>query len=181
MPHLHVVRPSDANETLDYVERYLCAKSPPPTALILSRQDLPVFGGDDATASSEGSSKGGYVLRERDNAVFTLVGTGSEVGVCLQANDELAAKGIVTRVVALPCWACFEAQPLDYRRKVLSRQLPSVSLEAGATLGWAKYVDEAFGIDSFGLSAPGEFVFEYFNITAATLIAHVESVLAAST
>ena len=180
MPHLHVVRPSDANETLDFVEGYLSAKSPPPTALILSRQDMPVFGGDDAKASSEGSSKGGYVLRERDNAVFTLVGTGSEVGVCLQANDELAANGIVTRVVALPCWACFEAQPLDYRTRVLSRQLPSVSLEAGATLGWAKYVDEAFGIDSFGLSAPGEFVLEYFNITAATLIAHVESVLAVS-
>jgi transketolase len=180
MPHLHVVRPSDANETLDLVEGYLRAKSPPPTALILSRQDMPVFAGDDARASSEGSSKGGYVVRERDDAVFTLVGTGSEVAVCLSAHDELLSLGVVTRVVALPCWTCFEGQSLDYRTSVLLRRLPSVSLEAGATLGWTKYVDEAIGIDSFGLSAPGEYVLEYFNINPSTVVAHVQRVLADS-
>jgi transketolase len=180
MPRLHLVRPSDANETLDLVEGYLRAKQPSPTALILSRQDMPVFSGDDSRASQQGSMKGGYVVRERDDAVFTLVATGSEVGVCLQANDELLAKGIATRVVALPCWACFEEQALGYRNQVLARHLPSVSLEAGATLGWTKYVDDAIGIDSFGLSAPGEYVFDYFNITSATVVAHVESVLATS-
>jgi transketolase len=180
MPHLHVVRPSDANETLDFVEGYLRAKSPPPTALILSRQDMPVFAGDDARASVNGSSKGGYVVRERDDAVCTLVSTGSEVGVCLKAQEELLAKGVVTRVVALPCWACFETQPLDYRIAVLARHLPSLSLEAGATLGWAKYADEAIGIDSFGLSAPGEYVLEYFNINPSTVVAHVQRVLADS-
>jgi transketolase len=180
MPRLHVVRPSDANETLDLVESYLSAKSPPPTALILSRQDMPVFSGEDARASSEGWSKGGYVVRERDDAVFTLVGTGAEVAVCLKAHDELLSKGVVTRVVALPCWTCFEAQPLDYRSSVLSRRLPSVSLEAGATLGWTKYVDEAIGIDAFGLSAPGEYVFDYFHINPSTVVAHVQNVLADS-
>jgi transketolase len=180
MPHLHVMRPSDANETLDLVERYLSAKSPPPTALIMSRQDMPVFSGDDALASQEGAHLGGYVVRERDDAQFTLVSTGSEVGVCLAAQEELLTRGIVTRVVALPCWACFEAQPLDYRTKVLSRHLPSVSLEAGATLGWSKYADEAIGIDSFGLSAPGAYVLDYFNINPATVVTHVETVLAAS-
>jgi transketolase len=179
MPHLHVVRPSDANETLDLVEDYLSEKSPPPTALILSRQDMPVFSGDDALASQEGSRKGGYVVRERDDAVFTLMSTGSEVGVCLVAQEELLTRGIVTRVVALPCWACFEVQTLDYRTKVLSRQLPSVSLEAGATLGWSKYADEAIGIDSFGLSAPGAYVLDYFNINSATVVSHVEAVLTA--
>jgi transketolase len=181
MPRLHVVRPSDANETLDLVEGYLSAKAPSPTALILSRQDMPVLAGDDAVASAEHSHQGGYVLREDQDAVFTIVGTGSEVGVCLKANDELRTKGISTRVVALPCWACFEEQTMEYRSSVLARHLPSVSLEAGATLGWTKYVDEAIGIDSFGLSAPGEYVFEYFNITPATVVQHVEGVLANAT
>ena len=98
----------------------------------------------------------------------------------LKAHDELLSKDVVTRVVALPCWTCFEAQPLDYRSSVLSRRLPSVSLEAGATLGWTKYVDEAIGIDSFGLSAPGEYVFDYFNINPSTVVAHVQNVLADS-
>jgi transketolase len=178
MPKLHVVRPSDANETLDVVEGYLSAKEPPATAIVLSRQDMPVLSGDDATASQKGSSRGGYVLREPDGAVFTLVGTGSEVGVCLKAQEDLLALGVVTRVVALPCWACFEQQSLDYRTKVLARHLPSVSLEAGATLGWTKYVDEAIGIDSFGMSAPGEYVMNYFNIEPSTLVNHVQRVLA---
>jgi transketolase len=137
-----------------------------------------VLAGDDAAASTQNSHRGGYVLREASDAVFTIVGTGSEVGVCLQANDELRAKGVATRVVALPCWACFEEQNMEYRSRVLGRHLPSVSLEAGATLGWTKYVDEAIGIDSFGLSAPGEYVFEYFNINAATVVEHVEGILA---
>jgi transketolase len=180
MPKLHVVRPSDANETLDLVEAYLSARQPAPTALILSRQDITVLGGDDALASQRGASRGGYVLRESDVARFTLVATGSEVAVCLEAHDELASRGVATRVVAMPCWTCFEEQPLEYRNQVLARHLPSVSLEAGATLGWTKYVDEAIGIDSFGLSAPGDYVFDYFNIKPATVVAHVERVLAAA-
>lgn len=180
MPRLHVVRPSDANETLDLVGHFLSTKSPPTTALILSRQDMPVFSGDEAEASRAGARRGGYVLREREDAVFTLVGTGSELAHCLQASDELVSEGIVTRVVALPCWRCFEEQPLDYRSSVLRRDLASVAMEAGATLGWANYVDEAFGIDTFGMSAPGGYVFNYFNITAATLVAHVKETLGAA-
>ena len=181
MPRLHVVRPSDANETLDLVEQFLSAHEPPTTALILSRQDMPVLGGEDAEASAVGARSGGYVLRERADAVFTLMGTGSEVAHCLSAHDELMAKGIVTRVVALPCWRCFDAQTPDYRTGVLRRDLPSVSIEAGATLGWTKYVDQAIGIDSFGLSAPGGYVFDYFHIAPSTLVSHVEQVLEGST
>ena len=177
MPNLHVVRPSDANETLDLVEEFLSAREPMPTAMVLSRQDMPVFSIEDAKASALGARRGGYVVREADNAVFTLVATGSEVGVCLSACDELAKQNIVTRVVALPCWRCFDAQPLDYRNSVLRRTIPSVSLEAGATLGWTKYVDEAIGIDTFGLSAPSAYVLDYFNMTAATVVAHVHDVL----
>jgi transketolase len=177
MPRLHVVRPSDANETLDLVEQFLTAKEPATTALVLSRQDIPVLGGADAEASRLGARRGGYVVREHDDARFTLVGTGSELAHCLAASDQLLAKGIITRVAALPCWTCFDEQHLEYRNDVLRRNIPSVALEAGSTLGWTKYVDQAIGIDTFGISAPGSYVFDYFNITPATLVAHVESVL----
>jgi transketolase len=173
MPNLHVVRPSDANETLQYVEHFFDDAEPAATALVLSRQDVPVFSGADAQASRENALRGGYVVREDDDAQYTLVATGSEVALCLEASSILAANGISTRVVALPCWSCFDEQPADYRKSVLRREIPSVSLEAGATLGWHKYVDDAIGIDTFGLSAPGNYVFEYFNITAQSVVDHV--------
>lgn len=177
MPHLHVVRPSDANETLDLVEQFLTAPEPVPTAMVLSRQDVKVFNKADAQVSKQYARMGGYVVRENADAVFTLVGTGSEVQHCLDANDELTGQDIPTRVVALPCWRCFDAQSSEYRQGVLRRVIPSVSLEAGATLGWTKYVDQAIGIDSFGMSAPGSYVMDYFNINAATLVAHVHEAL----
>ena len=177
MPNIHVVRPSDANETLDLVEQFLSAKEPTTTALILSRQDMPVFNEADGAASAKGARRGGYAVREDEHAVFTLVGTGSEVALCLSAADLLAAKGVVTRVVAMPCWRCFDAQPLEYQNQVLRRSTPSVAVEAGATLGWANYVDFAIGINSFGLSAPGKEVFAYFDLVPDTVVAHVERVL----
>ncbi len=177
MPRLHVVRPSDANETLDLVEHFVTSGEPPPTALILSRQDMAVFDGDDHAASAAGARRGGYVIRESVSAQMTLVGTGSEVNVCLRAAEQLAQLGVGTRVVALPCWRCFDAQPTDYRRSVLRRELPSVSVEAGATLGWANYVDHSIGVDDFGLSAPGPLVFEHFGIEPTTVVAYVKSVL----
>jgi transketolase len=177
MPRLHVVRPTDANETLDLVHQYLTDPHPPTTALVLSRQDMLVLKDDDAAASLAGARKGGYVLREDEQAVFTLVATGSEMGPCLEACDQLRAQGVITRVVAMPCWRCFEAQPLEYRQGVFRSSLPSVSLEAGATIGWYKYVDHAIGIDSFGLSAPGKEVFAHFNINANSVVEHVQDVL----
>jgi transketolase len=173
MPQLHVVRPSDANETTEFVARYMSDKHPAPTALILSRQDMAVLQGSDAESSRSGAVRGGYVVRENEAAVFTLVGTGSELGLCLEANDQLHTQGIATRVVALPCWRCFDEQPLEYRNKVLRRAIPSVAIEAGATLGWNRYVDDAIGIDTFGISAPGSYVFDYFNITSSTIVEHV--------
>lgn len=175
MPRLHVVRPSDANETLAAVHDFLSQRTPPTTALILTRQDVPVLAGADASASAAGAALGGYVVREDPDARFSLVGTGSEVALCLEANEILTARGIATRVVALPCWACFDAQPPSYREDVLRRHIPSVSLEAGATLGWHRYVDDALGIDSFGLSAPGAYVFEHFAIHASSLVDFVSA------
>ncbi len=177
MPRLHVVRPSDANETLDLVEGFLRDEEPPTTALILTRQDIPVMGERERWASREGAARGAYVVRERPDARFTLVGTGSEVAVCLEANERLTDIGIATRVVAMPCWTCFEAQSLEYRDAVLKRATPSIAIEAGATLGWTRYVDEAVGIDAFGLSAPGAYAFDYFNIEAQTLVDRVTELL----
>ncbi len=177
MPNLHVVRPSDANETLDLVGRLLRAKDPVPTALVLSRQDLVVLGGAEAEASREGAHRGGYVVREPAAARFSLLATGSEVSLCLAAADELATRGIAVRVVALPCWKCFEDQPRAYRDAVVRRDLPSLAVEAGATLGWSRYADEALGIDTFGLSAPGPQVFAALGIVPETVVAHVTRVL----
>ncbi|MGH9020307.1 MAG: transketolase-like TK C-terminal-containing protein, partial [Acidimicrobiales bacterium] len=177
MPVLHVVRPSDANETIDLAERFLRDPRPAPTALVLTRQDVPVLGGDDAAASRADAWRGGYVVRERDDALYTLVATGSEVAHCLSAADELAGLGVATRVVALPCWRCFDAQDAAYQARVLRRSTPSVSLEAGATLGWHRYVDHAIGIDRFGMSAPGPVTFDELGINPAALVSHVVSAL----
>ena len=165
MPRLHVVRPSDANETLALVRDLLSDPEMPPTALVLSRQDLDVFADAERLASVVGAPRGGYVVREDPHARVTLVATGSEVSLCLRASDELTQRGVGSRVVALPCWRCFEEQPSSYRDEVLRRTVPSISVEAGATLGWSKYADYSLGIDSFGMSAPGEYVFDYFGFT----------------
>jgi transketolase len=180
MPRLHVVRPSDANETLTLVEGFLRHPSPATTALVLTRQDVAVLSGEDAAASANGARRGGYVVRESAEALYTLVGTGSEVQFCLAANERLGERGIATRVVALPCWACFDEQDDFYRASVLRRDIPSVSLEAGATLGWHRYVDDALGIDAFGLSAPGSYAFEYFHVNAEVLVDFVSSRVEAS-
>ncbi|MGH3732937.1 MAG: transketolase family protein [Acidimicrobiales bacterium] len=177
MPNIHVVRPGDANEALDLIEQYLTAREPVVTAMILTRQEIQTFDVDAASASAKGARRGGYAVRENNDAVFTLVGTGSEVSLCLRANEELAEKGIFTRVVALPCWRCFDAQPAEYRRDVLRRTIPSVAIEAGATLGWANYVDDSIGVDNFGMSAPNQAVFDDYNIIPAAVVAHVEHVL----
>jgi len=165
MPRLHVVRPSDANETLALVRDLLSDPEMAPTALVLSRQDLEVFADAERLASEVGAPRGGYVVREDPDASVTLVATGSEVSLCLRASDELTQRGVGSRVVALPCWRCFEEQSSSYRDEVLRRAVPSISVEAGATLGWSKYADYSLGIDSFGMSAPGEYVFDYFGFT----------------
>ena len=177
MPGLHVVRPSDANEAIDCARQAVTGDNAYPIALILSRQDLPVLSGDAAAASRAGYQRGGYVVRDAVNAVASIAATGSEVSVALDAAELLAQRGLEVRVIALPCWACFDEQPRDYRESVLRRDLPSLSIEAGSTLGWYKYVDSPMGIDTFGMSAPASFIFDYFNITphaVADAVANLE-------
>ena len=160
IPGLTVIRPGDANETAA-AWRTILEDLEGPAVLILSRQDLPVL----ADASEEGVARGAYALRDPDDAAVTLVGTGSEVSVALAAADRLAADGIVARVVSMPSWELFAAQDEAYRETVLPRGLPSVSVEAGVSQGWERWVDRSVSIERFGASAPGPEVLERLGIT----------------
>ena len=167
MVNLCVFRPCDANETAAGW-RYALAKTHGPTALVLSRQDLPIV----TQPGAPGAERGAYVLAEGSDAI--LIATGSEVAVALAARDELARLGVSARVVSMPCWELFAAQPQSYRDAVLPpAQHRRVSVEAGVTFGWREYIGDrgvAIGIDRYGASAPGEVVLEKLGITAAAVV-----------
>ena len=142
-----------------------------PTALILSRQGLPVL---DRSGFEGAAHRGGYVLRDGDEAV--LVATGSEVALALDAADLLAADGCSIRVVSLPCWEAFAAQDADYRGAVLGDGLPIASLEVGSTQGWAGITGAGglnLGLDRFGASAPADRLAEEWGFTAVQVAARV--------
>jgi transketolase len=167
MVNLCVFRPCDANETAAGW-RYALAKTHGPTALVLSRQDLPVV----TQPGAPGAERGGYVLADGGDAI--IIATGSEVAVALAARDELAKSNVSARVVSMPCWELFEAQPDSYRDSVLPpAQHRRVSVEAGVTFGWREYIGDrgiAIGIDRYGASAPGEVVLEKLGITPAAVV-----------
>jgi len=160
IPGLTVIRPGDANETAA-AWRTILEDLDGPAVLVLSRQDLPVQAG----ASAEGVARGAYVLRDADDPGVVIVGTGSEVSVALGAADRLDADGIRARVVSMPSWELFAAQDEAYRESVLPPGLPSVSVEAGISMGWERWVDRSVGIDRFGASAPGAEVLRRLGIT----------------
>ena len=172
MPGLRLVRPADANE---------CATAwraavdlPGPTGLILSRQNLPVLEG---TAGNDGVLRGAYVLRQVDDPAIVLVGTGSEVQVALAAADALTEEGVAARVVSMPCWELFEEQDEAYQRQVLGEGVPRLSVEAGTTFGWSRWVDDAVGIDRFGASAPGGVAMAELGITAEHVVGRARALL----
>ncbi len=173
MPGLRVIRPADGNETAHALR--IAMDSNGPTALILSRQDLPILEG---TAEAYGDvAKGAYVLRESADAAITLVGTGSEVWVCLDAADALAAEGVAARVVSMPCWELFAAQSEDYRASVLDDQRPILAVEAAASFGWERWADDAVAIDHFGASGPGDEVLAQFGFTPESVAARAKLLL----
>jgi transketolase len=156
IPGLHVIRPADANETAhawrDVVEH------DGPSALVLSRQNIEVVTDGSAVASGAG------VVRDADPADVIIVGTGSEVAVCVHAAERLADEGIRARVVSMPSWDRFEQQPEAARRAVFTPGVPVLSVEAGVTLGWDRYADDMVGIERFGVSAPGSEVLDKLGI-----------------
>ncbi len=170
IPHMLTFRPADANETAQ-AWRVILAQSEKPACLILSRQALPTL---DRTkyAPAAGVARGGYVLAggEGEAPDVILIATGSEVSLCLQARESLAAAGVAARVVSLPCWELFEAQDQDYRDKVLPPAIAArVTVEAASPLGWDRYAGPTGAIvamRSFGASAPIADLMKHFGFTA---------------
>lgn len=149
IPDLSVIRPADGNETAGAWASALTTDGP--TALILSRQNLPVL---EAT-SAESTQRGGYVLSEPANAVITLLAAGSEVQLVVEAARRLGEQGKPARVVSMPSMNLFNDQDDRYQQETLGRPLPSLAVEAGVSQGWYRYADHVVGINRFGASAPG--------------------------
>lgn len=171
IPNLQVWRPADANETA-FAWQMALQRHDGPTVLALTRQALPVLAVD-----AQGVSRGGYIVANAANPQAVLVATGSEVSLALEAQQMLAAEGVPVRVVSLPCWEVFEAQSDEYRRSVLPPHLPTVSVEAGTTLGWAKYAQAHVGLDRFGASAPLADVYPKLGFTPQRITAVLKSLL----
>jgi len=175
MPGLRVIRPADANETATAWRAAI--EGDGPTALILSRQNLPVLEG---TAGNDGVLKGAYVLRDASDGApsVVLIGTGSEVAVALEAAATLEADGVPTRVVSMPSWELFDEQDQAYRTSVLGDGVPRVSVEAGTTFGWSRFAESSVGIDRFGASAPGATVLDELGINPGNVVEHARALLA---
>ena len=171
IPGLRVIRPADATETVGAWQ--VAMESEGPTALILTRQGVPVLEGTRA----EAVAAGGYAISEPDNPSLTLVGTGSEVSVCRDAAALLAADGVSARVVSLPSWELLAARPYREQAQVLRPDLPSLAVEAASTMGWSRWTDDAVGIDRFGASAPGSVVMEKLGISAPNVAARALALL----
>jgi len=183
MPNLNVVRPADANETAA-AWRMALERTTGPTALVLSRQKLPILP-PSSVYRGDGVYRGAYVLEDAGDGRpdVLLIASGSEVSVALAARKLLAEEGVPARVVSMPCWERFEEQEAVYREAVLPPSVPArVSVEAGSTFGWRRYVGDrgaSVGIDRFGASAPAERIFRELGITPEAVRDRAKSVLAA--
>ncbi len=182
VPNMTVIRPADANETAEAWKAAI-RSSESPTALIFTRQGLPVL---DRTEypPAEKLHQGAYVLWQAAEGTpdVILIGTGSEVHIALAAGKKLAAEGVKVRVVSMPSWELFDRQPAEYRESVLPAAVRArVAVEAGIKLGWERYVGldgVVVGMESFGASAPGRVLYEKFGITAETVADQAKALLA---
>lgn len=163
IPGLHVIRPADANETIQAWADAVLHDGP--TVIVLSRQNITV------TTDGEAVCTGAAVVRPADTPQVVLAATGSEVSLCTQAADRLAESGIAAQVVSMPSWDRFDEQSDDFKATVFPSGVPVLSVEAGVTFGWAKYADASIGIDRFGASAPGGLVLEKLGINVDNVVA----------
>ena len=176
VPRLNVIRPGDANETA-IAWRVALETRDRPVALILTRQDVPTL--DRAQfAAAEGLRRGGYVLADAPGGKpeLILIATGSEVALIVAAREQLLARNIAVRVVSLPSWALFDAQPQEYRDTVLPPSLGArLAVEAGVAQGWHRYTGDRgdfHGVDRFGASAPGDVMLREYGFTVDNVCAH---------
>ena len=180
VPNMVVLRPADAAETA-MAWRAALERENGPTVLVLTRQALPILD-RSACAPAAGTLRGGYVLWEAPGGPrVILIATGSEVHAAMDAAGTLRERGVPARVVSMPSWELFDAQPQAYRESVLPPSLTArVSIEAGRTLGWERYVGPsgvAIGVDAFGASAPSQRMIEEYGLTSERVVEAAEAVL----
>lgn len=174
IPNMNVIRPGDANETWGAWRGALMSKTTP-TALILTRQNLPLIPGTDPSKVA----LGGYIIRTEKGAPldYVLVATGSELSLAMACAEALEQEGKNIRVVSLPSMFAFDQQPIDYQKDVLLNWHDrAVSIEALSTFGWKKYAKYNLGIDTFGVSAPGSDAMRYFGFTVEATLAKIKKI-----
>jgi transketolase len=179
IPNMTLFRPAEATETA--VGWQVALKNVRgPTALSLTRQGLPTFDRSHL-ASARKAALGAYVLSDVGDPAAILMATGSEVHIALKAQELLAAQGIGARVVSMPSWELFEAQPVEYRHSVLPPEIKArVSMETGPTLGWERYVGDqgiAIGINRYGASAPYQEIYHNLGLTAEAMAVAAEQLV----
>ncbi|MBM3660018.1 MAG: transketolase [Actinobacteria bacterium] len=176
IPNLCVVRPADANEVAHAWRLHVDGEGP--MALILTRQNVPVLEGT-LERGARGLPRGAYVLADEPDGDLdlVLVGTGSEVSLCVEARGLLAADGFGVRVVSMPSWDRFSLQGDEYRADVLPPGVPTLAVEAGVSLGWDRYADDVVAIDRYGASAPGGTVFRELGFTPENVAARAREML----
>ncbi len=181
-PNVDVMRPADANE-LTELWKHVMTSTRTPSVLVLTRQNIPVIDRSKYN-SADGALKGGYIIADSDNEPdIILISTGSEVSICIEVFEKLKIEGISSRVVSMPCFSLFDKQPQDYRDTVLPPTVNRrLSVEAGSTFGWERYVGangqgKAFGIDRFGESAHCKDVMNEFGFNVDNIYKEAKSIL----
>lgn len=174
MPNFTVFRPADAKETA--AAWYSALTSNRPTALVLTRQNLP-----DLATDGKSALKGAYILKDSEKPDVILIGTGSEVQLISQAADILQGKGINARVISMPSWEIFEEQSEEYKNKLLPKNITKrLAVEAAVSFGWHKYVGcdgKIISMDTFGTSGPAELLFKHFGFTVENIVKTVEDMM----
>jgi len=175
MPNLIVLRPGDANEVVE-AWKIIAQLQHQPVALVLTRQNLPTFDRTKYGAAS-GTARGGYILADAaaGKPEVILIGTGSEVSLCVEAYEKLKGEGVQARVVSMPSWEIFERQDMAYKESVLPSSVTArVSVEMAATFGWERYVGlkgQKIGMHRFGASAPLKDLLKFFGFTVEAVVA----------
>jgi transketolase len=173
LPHLTVIRPADANEVAQ-AWKVAIRRRTGPTALALTRQNVPTLEGTAAGMLE----KGAYVLKDFGTPEIILMASGSEVHLILGAGQKLAEEGRGVRVVSFPSWDLFEEQEEAYREAVLPKTITRrLAVEAASTVGWDRYASSVFGIDHFGASAPAKVIFEKFGFTVENIVTKAKELL----
>jgi transketolase len=174
IPNLNVIRPADANETAA-AWRAALVNTHGPTALILTRQNLPTFG---EVGQIGNLSNGAYVLKDfGDKPQLILTASGSEVSLVYESAQKLYAESISVRVVSFPCWELFEGQEPAYRESVFTPGVKCLAVEAGVRQGWERYADDVVSLEHYGASAPAKILFEQFGFTVENVVATAKRLL----